>query len=362
MENICLSMYCGLFLFKKGSDFMFSVFDINIKYELLNSMLGEYLENIIYSNNINIIIDIHDVLSKLFKMEIDVTDPALFIEEFTSNIISIISHYRRFFFNKGKYTTFYFLYNEKVPKPFVKIYPNYCSHFEEKYLSGNYKDYIKQGIKNFRNICEYIPHVKYINTEKFGPFVYMKEIIDNTSIYNLNIILSNNINYGALLNNHSIMINIRNDFSKVLTNDNIVRYLTNNQYSFSNELIPVLVSLIGSKKVSVDGITGIGKMKAGKIINNCIHSGELQNVAYFEPPFKFMKHPIIQENLTELEKKYFLFYPLELLFSNQNTIENEITSVELYATIEDFYQLNDVIFSHFSLNVQKLLAGELQTK
>ena len=341
-------MYCGLFLFKKGSDFMFSVFDINIKYELLNSMLGEYLENIIYSNNINIIIDIHDVLSKLFKMEIDVTDPALFIEEFTSNIISIISHYRRFFFNKGKYTTFYFLY---------KVYPNYCSHFEEKYLSGNYKDYIKQGIKNFRNICEYIPHVKYINTEKFGPFVYMKEIIDNTSIYNLNIILSNNINYGALLNNHSIMLNIRNDF-----NDNIVRYLTNNQYSFSNELIPVLVSLIGSKKVSVDGITGIGKMKAGKIINNCIHSGELQNVAYFEPPFKFMKHPIIQENLTELEKKYFLFYPLELLFSNQNTIENEITSVELYATIEDFYQLNDVIFSHFSLNVQKLLAGELQTK
>ena len=84
---------------------MFSVFDINVKYELLNSMLGEYLENITYSNNVNIIIDIHDVLSKLFKMEIDVTDPALFIEEFTSNIISIISHYRRFFFNKGKYTT-----------------------------------------------------------------------------------------------------------------------------------------------------------------------------------------------------------------------------------------------------------------
>ena len=339
---------------------MFNVFDINISYEHLDKLLLNYLNNITYSTNINVIIDLHDVLSKLFKMDIEIEDGSLFIEEMTSNIISIISHYRWYFYNRKKYTTFYFLYTEKIPSIFVEKNKEYCQHFKEKYLSGKYAEYIKQSIKNFKNIAEYIPHVKYINTEKYGSLMYAKQIIDNTTEYNLNIILSNNINYGVLLNKHTIMLNIRNYYTEVLTNSNIIQYLTNNKYNYSNELIPVLLSIIGSTKVSINGISGYGKFKASKIIAESIKSNNLQNVIYFNPPFKDIDYSVIKENLELLNSNYFIFYPIELLFSNQDKIKEEIISLELLVTAEDFYQLNEVIFIHFPLNVQKMLAGEIK--
>ena len=83
------------------------------KYTKLDELLEMYLNDIRFSNQVNIIVDVKELIRKFFRPDIiiDNRNRRSLIEEISSDIINTLGHYRNYFYKKGKYTTFYFLYS-----------------------------------------------------------------------------------------------------------------------------------------------------------------------------------------------------------------------------------------------------------
>ena len=97
------------------------------KYEKLDELLEEYIQDIRLSNQVNIIIDLKEILKKFFRPDVtsDNFSHRALIEEISSDIINTVGHYRNYFYKKGKYTNFYFLYSYEKCEKLIAENPNY---------------------------------------------------------------------------------------------------------------------------------------------------------------------------------------------------------------------------------------------
>lgn len=346
-----------------------------IRYDVFDSLISPYLKDARYANEINVIVDLREIFSKMFRIESDIEnmDTRLVSQMIAGNIISIIGHYRWFFSNKTerlsrgedpKYTNFFILYSERVPEIFRKVNPEYASHFEEKYVNADSKiaGYIKMAVELAKSVIEYIPHATYVDCSDFDVPCYLAQIANTTSPNVLNLVLSNNKLLGSFINNHTIMANIKGKNSSILTMTNIVKEVTGGKYDFSNQLLPVLLSMTGYERYNIDGIRGIGAIKAGKIISKALENGALADTVYYQPPFNLIKDKNIESNIDLLNRNYRIFMPIEVSLANQTTINNKLHTPDLATTAEEFQRVSDEIFPDMPLNTAALLSGELDVR
>ena len=92
------------------------------KHEHLDEILEDQLQDIRFSNQVNIIVDLKEILRKFFRPDIDaeIIPRRQLLEEISADIINTIGHYRNYFYKKGKYTTFYILYSKEKCEEILK--------------------------------------------------------------------------------------------------------------------------------------------------------------------------------------------------------------------------------------------------
>ena len=340
---------------------MINISEVKIKYETLDNLMSDIINNIIYGNTVNIIVDMKDILSKFFQIELEIENEKLFVEELSSDVLSVISHYRWYFYKNNKYTNFYILWPYKVSNYYRNIDDKYNRHFEEKYLLGKYSRYIYSAIKTIESICSYIPHCVFVNSSEYDNWPYIYHICNSSSDYTLNVVLGTNKINLSCLNKHSFMLNINGDESILYSASNAVQLLTNNKYCFSNKLLPILLSFIGSKRNNIDSVKRVGILTAAKIINDGLNKLEISDTLYYTFP-ESLVNDVVLENKDLLNNNYKLVFPISLYISNQFNIQRELIEPKKFVTTEDFYDLNDDVFTNYNISVEGLLAGELTIK
>jgi len=345
-----------------------------IKYEKLDELLSSQLESILFSQQVNIIVDLKEVIKKFFRpgMLQENKTRALTVEEISSDIINIVAHYRNYFFKKGKYTNFYFLYSFNECEAIKKIFHDYKKDYYSRYFNDKSEEYKIKLIKSVMSVAQkfliHVPNCKFIDTSNFDELIYAKYIIsEQTKSNELNIILSNDPIMYQLLDKHTFMLNLKGIKSELLTMDNCVGiYVKEPSVKMSSAMFPLIISLSGNKKYTFPNtLPNVAEKKSVKIIQSLIEREIIKDTDNMLVPIDYTKlNPTKKSDMQLIEKKdaieanYKLIRNDELLYSNKALIFAEFSKSYPVGNKNYFLDANAKIFTMYPLQLDMLLKGE----
>lgn len=340
------------------------------KYEKLDELLEEYIQNIRFSSQVNIIIDLKEILKKFFRPDVcsEVFSQKALIEEISSDILNTIGHYRNYFYKKGKYTNFYILYSTERCEKLLAINPDYKKEYYEKYFNNEDEKVaiIKRAVAAVEVVSKVVPHCYFLNTSKYDEFIYAKYIKSTTKENELTLILSNDDLFAQLLDKHTIALNIKGIKSELMTEKNALNVITKkDEYTLSSNMIPLILALGGHKKYSMKGLPSIAFKKACNIVESLVEREVVKDAGSINIPIEFSKLDAnnkldrsIIENKDAIIEAYKFIRGDELLYSNKLIIAADFVFKKNIGTVNYFKDLNSKIFVSYPLQVEMILKGE----
>lgn len=348
--------------------------ETKIKYDKLDIILKDQLESILFSQQVNIIIDLKEVIKKFFRpgMIQEFKNRAEIIQEISSDLINIVAHYRNYFYKKAKYSNFFVLYSFDKCENIINEHSNYKSEYYHKYFDGEDEDdkikieITKSSIKVMQSVLKYVPNCNFIETSKYDELVYSKFILDNTNNNELNLILSNDPIMFQLLNKHTFIINLKGIKSDLITSENCISKNIVEGYNFSSNLYPLILSFAGNKKYNIESVfEGVAEKKALKIIKSLLEREIVEDKNSIEIPINFSKLDLsnkmdmqIYQNKDKIIENFNLIRNDELYYKNKLNITAEFASLPKTSNSRRILELNAKIFTLFPLQLDMLFKGE----
>ena len=245
------------------------------------------------TDKINVFINLETVyksLSTILDLEKKILLQRQFEEIMISNIINLAAHYKRFFVNNGLDTKVY-LYNTDFTSTEFNQYKyneDYRSYYLQKF-NGNPKfvlfteRMVERIIPNVRTYCEFIPNVYYISSKNIEgsliPYIISqfdttrKNFIVGGEFYDTQYsVIPNFVNHyiHRSFANNAVYSDIKGYLKGMSKSDDIMSPDIFDKYP----MYCALVSVIGDKSRSIDGITGCGL----KTLQRYIDAGLQQNL------------------------------------------------------------------------------------
>lgn len=342
-----------------------------IKYEKLNSLLESVLCDITLSSQVNVIVDLKEVIRKVFRNGIpEGASRRNLIEEISADVINIISHYRNYFYKNGKYTSFYFIYSKTECAEILKNYNSYKADYYMKYFKSEENKDIIDIVQRVITICEkvinYTPNSYFIDSSKLDELVYVKYIIEKSNTNELNVILSNDPIMYQLLNKHTIALSLKGIKSELITESNAVGVILKNEEEHcSCKMIPLILAMAGHKKFSIKNVPGVAMVRAVNIIESLIAADLLIDADSVELPIKISEldvddklHKLIIRNIDLISSNYNLIRNDQLYFSNINLIPSAFVVKPINISKQTFLDLNAKLFTTHPIQLDMLLKGE----
>lgn len=273
------------------------------KYEKLNELFEPILQNIRLSPKVNIIIDVKEITKKYFRPDINIVgERRLILEEISADILNIISHYRNYFYKKGKYTTFYFFYSYKKCDEILAKYPLYKEEYYKKYFDEDKEKakIIFDAVRVVEKVILGLPNVYFIDTSKYDEFVYIKYLLSKVDKSDLSVILTNDALMNQLLKDNVYILTIKGIKSELISSENVIESITEKQYKFSSKLLPLIYAIAGNKKYGIKGVARIAVVRAADLIEKLIESGKIIDADSIEVPIKFSELDIKNKSEKQL--------------------------------------------------------------
>lgn len=349
-----------------------------IKYERLDELLESKLMDIRFSEQVNIIVDLKEVVKKFFRPDIipEADNYRSIIKEISSDIINIVAHYRNYFYKKNKYTSFYFLYSFNKCSEMINIRPDYKKEYYEKYFDSEANKMkiarMSSVIKTVQKVINILPHCRFIDTSAHDELVYIKYLKESFPTNQMTIILTNDEIMFQLLSSNVFILNLKGIKSNLVTSENAIQILTKkDEYTFSSNLIPLLIAISGNKKYCFKGITHVALIKGATIIKQLLERGLLLDVDSIAMPLDFNKlNPAkskmdksLFDNRWQISKSYSLIRNDENYSKNRIAIMTEINSkIQTPKHYSYLLDLNAKIFVSYPLQIDMLLKGEKYEK
>jgi hypothetical protein len=349
--------------------------EVKIKYEHLDAMLKEHLQDIRLSSSVNVIIDLKEMFRKIFRPGTlpDSPDIPMLVEELASDVINTIAHYRNYLYKKGKYSSFYILYSKAECDLMKAKESNYKREYYDKYFHNKdadkevgYKiEASKKVVEVLEKIVNNIPNSMFIETSKFDEFTVARFLVEKTNKNELNIILSNDELFMQLLNEHTVIINMKSVSSDLITTDNAMKVLLGKDTTVSLNLLPLVASLTGTERYSLPNVNRFGPHKAFKLVERLLSENKILNQSYVDFPLKreyFTNLDKTEQSLLEafdqVNKNYSVIINNDIYYSKQPELTILFNKAKSKYNWNYFLELNAKVFSRYPLNLDMLVKGE----
>lgn len=344
-----------------------AMFEANIKYETLDSLMKPILSNVKYSENVNVIIDLKSLLRKAYRTDVNgiVSEQRIAVEDMTSCLVNLIGFFRNYLFKSGKYSTFYIIYSTGRCESMLALDPGYKKHYYAKYLDdgGEYENLdniCRSAVRQFATICKYLPHAYFIDSTKLDEFCYANYVIrKHVNQNDVNILMTDDPVMLQTLNNRTFALDIKGASTSLITEGNAIEYLTKKPRKYGANLLGLILAIAGRDMYGVKGIDGYGCKKAANVIDGLVASGKLIDKTYMIYPKTAMESAkIIADNADLVEGNYRILFPIEQYMTNESAIAGDLVQSKPIATRAQFAELNQRMFLMYPLNIGFLLKGE----
>ena len=265
---------------------------LRMKYQYYDESLTS--SNFLNPNDkVNVFINLESVfkhLSMLQDLEKKIVVQKDFDEIIISNIINLAGFYKRFFVSNGLNTKVYLFNTDFDSVDFIqkKYNEDYRSYYLTKFNTNPkfvlFTEKLKKSIlPDVRTICEFIPDVYYLSSNNIEGSLIPYIIGNNSNRKNLLItgeLYDTQYTFIENFNNHYI----RRRFSEQIIASNIDDYLSFISKEEKNEIKGVdylynshslyctLLSILGDKSRSIDGVCGYAFKTLSKLIYNGLNT------------------------------------------------------------------------------------------
>ena len=291
-----------------------------------------------------------------------------------ANILNLVAHYKRFFVN-NTFDTKVYIYNtdfDSTEFNQFKYNEDFRSYYLTKYTSNPkfvlFTEHLKNSIlPDVRTYCEFIPGVYYVSSKNIEgslvPYIIgmndltRKNIIIGGELYDTQYsIIPNYINHyiHKSLNMNTVCSELPEylkDISKKEDADLSQILSTYNSYA----TYCALMSVLGNKVRSIDGINGYGLYTLQKCINN----GKIQNIIQDGTSNPELIGDIFHDE--EIKKEFINnFYCSSIISMYDELSDSEKESILNQITVDridrnSFAQLNQTKFYDHNLILEGLL-------
>jgi hypothetical protein len=346
--------------------------EIKVKYEYLDVILEEHLRNIRYSNNVNVIIDLKEVVRKVYRPDIldenSITNET--IEELSSDIIGIAAHYRNYFYKNGKYSSIFFFYSGKECSIMKAKFPDYKKEYYQKYLydpeRAIRRGLIEKAVNISDKIINKVPNCQFIDSSDYDEFVMTKFLVQQIPKNEFTLILSNDEVMAQLISSNVSIINMKSTNSDLLTETNAVSKIFKKDTNISSKLVSLVSALIGTQHYSLYNIPNVGPHRAIKAVEHLLNTGKIMDTEYITFPIKVEKldakntiEKMLIEHYDGIKKNYEIIRADDVLHSNQTNIKIKFNKpIQTYST-NYFLELNAKVFTNHPISIDMLLKGEV---
>jgi hypothetical protein len=345
--------------------------EVKIKYEYLDKLLSEKIIDIRFSNTVHIIVDVKEIFRKYFRHEIDPikVSERITVEEISSDIIGIISHYRNYFYKKGKYSSFYLLYSESESRTLLNEFPNYKQHYYDKYFNNpEYEQKIsvtKKVVKILDKVVNHVPNCLYVNTSQLDELVASKFLINRINKNEMVFVLSNDEMMFQLVDKNVFLINIKGIKSELVTIENAVAIACEKETKLSAKLLPLVISLSGLERYGLFHIDKVGFAKALNIVEKLVQRNKIIDTDYFNFPIseselsdKDRAEDLILKNHKEFVENYKIVKMDHVLHSHEIDLNMMFNRPAQMYKMDYFLELNSKVFTNYPLSLDMLVRGE----
>ena len=283
----------------------YNTFDpFSVCFNILKMKYKDYDESLTSKNflnpndKINVFINLETIykhLSMIMDLEKKIVLQRDFDEIMVSNILNLAAHYKRFFVNNGLDTKVY-LYNTDFNSDEFnqfKYNEDYRSYYLVKFNDNPKFSLLTERLKgqilpDVRTYCEFIPNVYYISAKNIEgsliPYIISrfdmnrKNLIIGGELYDTQYsIIPNFVNHyiKRSFNSNAIYSDTEGYLKDILKKDESYQSMT---VMFNNyNMYCTLMSVIGDKLRSIDGVTGCGPKTLQKYIDAGIAQHIIQN-------------------------------------------------------------------------------------
>ena len=248
------------------------------------------------TDKINVFINLETVfkhLSMIMDLEKKIVIQRDFEEIMISNILNLAAHYKRFFVNNGLSTRVYLYHTDFNSEEFnqTKYNEDYRSYYLVKFNDNPKFVLLTEKLKgkilpDVRTYCEFIPNVYYISAKNIEgslvPYIVSqsepdrKNLIIGGEMYDTQYSLINNfVNHyiHRNFNTNLVYSELTGYLKEIMKKDSesveSLKHLVDNYSTYCS-----LMSVIGNKTRSIDGISGCGP----KTFQRLMEAGLAQNV------------------------------------------------------------------------------------
>lgn len=258
-----------------------------IKYEKMNELINK--EHLSLKGNIDVYINLENVLNRLTSRVY--TEPLLTqvnddnIYRFISNVCNLAAHYKAYFTKRGMEARV-FLYMQ---------YPFDCSNIRNRSILPEYREYydykftrnagisavskmINDSISFIKIILEYVQGVYFIESGRIENSVIPYVInTSNDKNENTKFIVSDKL-YDFQYVNYGFNVLIpKKEKSLLMTFGNAIDIIkkmnkVNNSVDIRPELIPFIVSIVGSEHRNIYNVKGLGIKRVFSLLESAVKS------------------------------------------------------------------------------------------
>lgn len=348
---------------------MEAIFNLyKVKFEYLNSLMRKYDNDLQEGRKVNLFINLESVVRML--LNINTNDLAkvsqVNLTTVSSNIINLASHYRLYFSKRNMYSRIY-LYFPSALKTYLNssIVEGYRQTYYEKVCRNPNTKVISNSILDSTDIvkiiCEYIEGVYFVESGNIEnsliPYIIYKE--NNDSKFR-NFILSDDIYDFQYVNYGFEIIYPRKENSDFITKSNLIEFIKNkedvdNESSFSSNILPFVLSIVGDKRRSIPKISGLGFKKVFKAITKAIENKSINentdNINILSTIIKneYQKKLISNHSVIDLNTQFNLL--------GRHDIYNIMKQVVDKFDDDSLKKLNSIYFSESPINLLEVTSG-----
>jgi len=346
--------------------------EIKLRYDYLDIILDEKLKDIRFANTVNVVVDLKEILRKVFRPDIlderDINSET--IEELSSDIIGIVSHYRNYFYKQGKYSSFFFLYSSTECKVMIAKFPDYKKEYYRKYFNDPARlkkiDLVKKAVMISEKILNKVPNCQFIDTSQFDEFVVAKFLVNKIPTNEMTFILSSDEIMAQLINKHTFLIDMKSDDSTLLIEENAVKTLYKRETPISSKLISLVSAIMGTKRYSLNELPRVGPFRSIKAVERLLDEHKLINTEYLTFPVvkevldtKNTYEKLLYDNFNSIKENFEMIRSDDVLYSNNANITVLFNKPKQTFSTNYFLELDAKVFTNFPIHIDMLLKGEL---
>lgn len=308
----------------------------------------------IETNCLNIIVDLKSYIQLYYSNNYRFSgDQAVDVADIISKMMSIISHYRNYFFRiKGLRTKFYFLYSLQRCKKLLSIHPNYKKKIYQKIDDANTynKECVDKALPLIVDLVNYTSGCIFVDTSDFDENCYIRYIVDSSPEISL-ILTKYPYEVMPVLNERSLVLETYTD--------RILYYLYNRAQVARTIILGSQAYGLKSSHVSVeryDDAWAIYLQDHDLIKNDTAHNP----LDYSKMEAMVTKKPSIAKSvLTHKSDQEFAFTILSgaaFYHANKPIMATKLSDTHPKYTYAEYSEVND-LFGMNPLNVRGLLRG-----